>query len=300
MAIRSRVVKLAGVGALAGLLLTCVVAVRAADTTERAPTSMYAVAHVQGYLQPDERPDGLLLAPPPPAPGTARYAADVEGYKSTRALRDTPRWRLAAIDADVNFPHAADTFSCALGVRIDATTTPSLYELLQRTVIDAGQSTYPAKEKYQRPRPYAVFNDPICVPEDAERLRTNSSYPSGHASLGWVWALLLAELAPDRADAVMARGYAFGESRVVCGVHWPSDIEAGRTIASAVFAKLHSKPQFVGRMQAARDELRRARSSAMKHAPDCALERAALGERPATTSRAARDMAAVASGRAAR
>jgi acid phosphatase (class A) len=131
-----------------------------------------------------------------------------------------------------------------------------------------------------------MFPEPICVPQDAERLRNNGSYPSGHASLGWTWALLLAELAPDRADALLARGYAYGENRVVCGVHWPTDVEAGRTIAAAVSAKLHSKPEFVGQMQAARDELRRARTDGNAKAPDCSLERSALGEPRATPSHA--------------
>jgi acid phosphatase (class A) len=297
MATLSRIVRIRAAGALAALIAAFSVS---ADTAERAPTSMYAVGHVAGYLDPAERPDSLLLAPPPPAQGTARFAADVEGYKAARALRETPRWRLAIVDADVKFPHAADTFACALGVRIDATTTPTLYELLQRTVIDAGQSTYAAKEKYQRPRPFAVYGDSICVPEDAERLRSNGAYPSGHASLGWVWALMLAELAPERANAVIARGYAYGENRVVCGVHWPSDVEAGRTIASAVFAKLHAKTEFVSQMQAARDELRKARSVAAKPAPDCTLERAALVEAPATPRRTAADWARAPSVQAAR
>ena len=129
---------------------------------------------------------------------------------------------------------------------------------------------------YKRPRPFAVFNEPICVPQDADRLRESGAYPSGHASLGWTWALILAELVPERADAIFSRGRAFGDNRVVCGVHWPSDVQAGQTIAAAVVARLHAKPEFVAEMQRARAELAQAALSPRK--PDCALERAALAD----------------------
>jgi acid phosphatase (class A) len=270
---------------LACLLTAAADAPAPSESNARAGTSIYAADRWPGYLDAGERPDSVSLAPPPPAEGTARLAADVEGYKSTRALRDTARWRLARSDSDLKFPHAAGTFSCALGVPIEPTTLPNLYELLQRTIVDAGQSTYPAKDKYRRPRPYAVYGDAICVPEDAERLRTSGAYPSGHASLGWVWALMLAELAPERADALLARGLAFGESRVICGVHWPSDIDAGRTIAAAVFAKLHSKPEFVAQMRAAKAEIAKARaSSAPARVAECATERNALAESASTVA----------------
>ena len=82
----------------------------------------------------------------------------------------------------------------------------------------------------------------------------NSSWPSGHAMLGWTYALLLAELVPEQADAVLLRGRQFGDSRVVCGVHYPSDVEAGRAVGAALVARLHAEPQFVADMAAAKAE----------------------------------------------
>jgi len=66
---------------------------------------------------------------------------------------------------------------------------------------------------------------PVCTPEDEEVLRKDGFYPSGHTALGWAWALILTEIAPDRADAILARGRAFGVSRNICNVHWHSDVE---------------------------------------------------------------------------
>jgi acid phosphatase (class A) len=73
-----------------------------------------------GYLPNDARPNSLALLPPPPVPGSAAMAADAETYRVTRELRDTPRWALAAHDANLSFPEAADAFSCALDAPITA------------------------------------------------------------------------------------------------------------------------------------------------------------------------------------
>ena len=99
---------------------------------------------------------------------------------------------------------------------------------LRRTLTDAGLSTYTAKNNCRHKRPFKVNENPVCTPEEEEKLRKDDSYPSGHTALGWAWALVLAEIAPDRADAVLARGRAFGESRIICNVHWHSDVVQGR------------------------------------------------------------------------
>ena len=89
-------------------------------------------------------------------------------------------------------------------------------------------------------------------------MKTNASYPSGHAMVGWSWGLILSELAPASADSLMAAGKAVGDSRVICGVHFQSDIEAGRTLASAMVARLHGEPEFQRDLATARRELARA------------------------------------------
>lgn len=256
-------------------LVTCI-ALLACATLAPWPCAQ-GQSKVSGYLEVDERPDSLLIVPPPPRAGTAAHVADVEAHRDMRALRDTPRWRLARADANVQFPQAASTFSCALGVAISKERTPHLYRLLQRTLIDAGQSTAKAKDAYARPRPSNVYDEPICVPGDAPALRRSGSYPSGHAAAGWAWALILAELAPERSGPILRRGYEFGLSRAVCGVHWLSDIDAGRTVGAAAVARLHGDGEFRAQLELARAEIARVLGSPRgDQAASCQAESAAL------------------------
>ena len=244
--------------------------------TDRVPTSAAAAAKAPGYLAPEARPDGIALVPPPPAPGSPGFQRDERVYAELGKFEGTARWRLAAADANLKFPAAANVFACALGIQVDQATTPRLYTLLQRTIIDAGQSTYPAKLKYGRNRPFEDTGDPTCVPEDESALRGNESYPSGHASLGYVWAEVLAEVMPDRADALRARGYEFGQSRVVCRVHRQSDVDAGRMIGQAVVPRLHQNAEFLADLSAAKGEAQRARQRGAGPGRDCDAEAAAL------------------------
>ena len=68
----------------------------------------------------------------------------------------------------------------------------------------------------------------------------------------------MAELVPSRADAILQRGRDYGDSRVICGYHFPSDIESGRLLAAAVIARMHADPAFRRDLDAARRELARA------------------------------------------
>lgn len=232
---------------------------------------------LRGYLAQEELPDSLALLPPPPAAGSLALAADGEAYRALTALLDGPRGALAAKDANLRFPQAASTFSCALDVLISEQATPNLNMLLRRTLTDAGLAAHKAKEKYQRIRPFVVFNAPTCTPADEAHMRKDGSYPSGHSARGWAWALMLTEIAPERGHALLLRGRAYAQSRGVCGAHWKSDIEAGRLIGSATVARLHDKAEFTAQMAAAKDEIAQARASGQRPvAADCAAEAAAM------------------------
>ncbi len=230
-----------------------------------------------GYLPSDAYPDSLALLPPPPAEGSAALALDGEVSRQNLALRGTPRWELAIEDANLAFPMVAGTFSCALGTPITEQDTPHLYMLLRRTLADAGLSTYAAKNHYQRTRPFIVNGEPICTPDEEEGLRKDGSYPSGHTAIGWAWALILTGIAPEQADAILARGRAFGESRLVCNVHWHSDVVEGRFMGAATVARLQADPEFQAAVEAAKGELAAARAKALEPARDCAAEADALG-----------------------
>jgi acid phosphatase (class A) len=231
---------------------------------------------LNGYLPRADLPDSLALVAPPPAAGSPQALADENAFRNTVAQRNSPRWNLAARDANLTFPQAADTFSCALGMPISAKDTPQLTMLLRRTLTDAGLATYRAKDHYKRTRPFVAFSEPTCTPAEEAMLSKDGSYPSGHSAVGWAFALVLTEIAPQRANPLLARGYAYGQSRVICGVHWQSDVDAGRVVAAATVARLHADPVFRAQLAAAGEEVSRGLAKTPPPQAGCAAEDAAL------------------------
>ncbi len=226
-----------------------------------------------GYLAEDEIPDSASLLPPPPAPGSTAFALDEELNRQALALRGTARWELAARDA---IPNPGAVFSCALGMPISAKDAPNLFVLLRRSVVDVGAAVTPTKKLYQRKRPFLVNEQPICVPGSEESTGRDGSYPSGHTASGWVCALILAEIAPDRTDAVLARGWEFGQSRAVCNVHWQSDVTQGRVVGAALVARLHASEEFRADLESAREEIVAVRTKELPQSRDCEAEARAV------------------------
>ncbi len=183
---------------------------------------------------------------------------------------------MAADDTILKFPKAAEVFSCALDLPISQESTPHLNMLLRRTLTDAGLSTYAAKDHYKRVRPFVAIKEPTCAPAEEPSVVKDPSYPSGHAAVGWAWSLVLTELAPERADLLLARGHAFGQSRMICGMHWQSDVDSGRQVGAAAVARLQSDPEFRAQLNAARSEISAARTRGLKTGKNCQTENAAL------------------------
>lgn len=228
-----------------------------------------------GYLARGAAPDSLLINPPPPAPGSAAQKRDDEAAAAAVALRGSPRWEQAALDAELFAPATTGLFSCAAGFVIGPETTPKLTALMRKVGPDLALAVYPTKLRYRRQRPFMVNGQPTCTPQHEAILRKDGSYPSGHTAIGYGWSLVLAEIVPDRAAQIVARGIAFGDSRRICNVHWLSDIEEGRSVAAAVVARLHAEPAFRADVEAARAEVAGLRATLPK--PDCAREDKALG-----------------------
>lgn len=218
-----------------------------------------ARAPLKGYLTADTMPDTVRVLPPPPPIGSGRALDDEAIFTNTRALAGSQRWALATSDA--NLRQGPGYFACALGIELDAQNAPKLTRLFFRVAANSHDVVEPPKDHYGRPRPYADAPDaPTCEPK-TEGLTKNPSYPSGHATLSWAWGLILAELAPDRATDIMMRARSIGESRIVCGVHYLSDVEAGRDDGAALVAAEHGSGEFRADMDAAREELRAVRET---------------------------------------
>lgn len=229
-----------------------------------------------GYLDPADLPLRLALLGAPPKPDSAALARDEEARRAALALRGTAREALAATDAELSFPGPANTFSCAMGTQISEKNTPHLYTLMQRTLTDAGGSTYAGKNAYNRTRPFVVHDEGTCRKDMEPLLRTDGSWPSGHSAAGWAWGLILAEVNPARATELMTRGLAYGQSRVICNAHWQSDVDAGRIMGAATVASLHSNPAFLKDLAAAKEEIQAAQKAGNTPTENCAAEGVAL------------------------
>jgi len=261
------------------VLATCLAATLSCASTRTVARPFLVAGSSTGFVERQAMPDGLSLLPPPPEKGSKAFALDEAEMKASLDIRGS-RWSQAVVDADLSFPNAAGTFSCALGVPITEKDTPHLYALLYRTSKDASEGMSATKEHYRRARPFAMNGKPVCTPAAEQDLRRNGSYPSGHTAAGWVWALVLAEISPDRRTPSRVGGWRPGESRIVCNVHWYSDVVQGRTLASAVVARLHAETAFRDELRAAQAELVEVRARGLAPTRDCAQEASALQVTP--------------------
>ncbi|MBE7199854.1 MAG: phosphatase PAP2 family protein [Parafilimonas terrae] len=236
---------------------------------------------VKPYLAEGAAPDPLQILSPPPALHSPLDNADHAAFTSTRALKGSARWNLAANDVSEGATAVLDNFACVLGVRIDQARVPATLNLLERARLDLARATRIPKVHYRRLRPFVGNEAPICV-QRTQVLTDSFSYPSGHATQGWAYALIMSALVPEKATAILTRGRAYGESRIVCGVHWPSDVAAGRTNGASVFAALLGDASFRSDLDKARSELRAAlqEGGAPPDQALCTREAEALKEPP--------------------
>jgi len=232
-----------------------------------------------GYLTAAEMPDvGRIVAPAPPA-GDPKEARDMAVYRATRSLEGSPRWALALSDNDLTTAGMIRVFSCSLGASLTPANSPRLSALLGKAEADWTSAFTNLKNLYKTKQPFELEPGHVCVPSTAG-LVNNPDYPSGHTTWGWAMGLLLTELAPDAATGVLLRAKAYGESRVVCGVHTVSAVEGGMATGTAVLAAQHGSAAFRADLEAARTELAALRAAAAGTPASCALEREALGKSP--------------------
>ncbi len=209
------------------------------------------------FLQEGDVPNSYLLLPPPPDGASITFLNDQARYTWGKTMRNTPRGDQAVTDARVDGNGVPEAFSEAFGVEIDEN-TPEILKLVIGMREDAGDlGTREAKNYYNRQRPFSFYDEDTCNPEQQEELSTNGSYPSGHTSIGWATALVLAEINPERQNEILKRGYEMGESRVICGYHFQSDVDAGRITGAVTVARLHADPAFQEQLSKAKAEFSR-------------------------------------------
>jgi len=232
-----------------------------------------------GYLSPKELPNSIKLLPPPPEPGSEAQRRDEVAREAALPLKGTARYALAAADAVRTHENTVKGFQCAFGTDISMQRTPALYQLLSRVRLDVRAASYPAKQHFARPRPFVVHNARTCYSDDEEMVHDDGSYPSARGAVGWAYALVLAELRPDRAEVILKRGRDFGESRIVCDQEWQSDVDAGRTVATVTVSRLESNEKYRADLASARKEVAAEIAAGAKPSANCGMEGAALAQR---------------------
>ena len=217
------------------------------------------------YLYVKDVANSEKLLPPPPTENSKRFAYDREQWEWGKSLRDTPRGKQAIVDADLSDGWLDRSFSEAFGMPLTKENAPEIYKLMNNMKEDAGDlATRACKNHYMRPRPFVVFNEPTATPWDEPALRKNGSYPSGHTSIGWATALVLAEINPARVNEIIKRGFEFGQSRVIVGAHYQSDVDMGRVVGAACVSSLHQNKDFQKQLKKAKKEFAKLSKRAKK------------------------------------
>ena len=207
------------------------------------------------YFEIDDLPNAVKWLPTPPEPNSTQFAYDLTQYMWGKGERlNEERARQAIDNSVIDMGEMALQFSEPFGMEISEEKTPKIFHVLYRGVLTVRLCARKPKTALPRLRPYVRYNEPTLIPDDEDNLRENGSYPSGHTIRGWAMTLLLCEINPAAQDDLLALGYQWGQSRVIAGYHWQSDVDAGRLLASAGYARLHTNQDFLADMAAARAE----------------------------------------------
>jgi acid phosphatase (class A) len=186
----------------------------------------------------------VIVAPPPAdSPEGKSDLAEVLQLQKSRTPADITR-----IKSEENLQ--PEIFSQVLGPRFTRQNAQHTFALLDKISEDVGSIAEEAKSIWNRPRPSQA--DKRVIPCIA--LPGNPSYPSGHTTLAYAWAAVLAEIFPDRAKALMSRAELVGQDRIKAGVHHPSDVAAGHQLGLTVAQLMHANPNFRNDLSLAEDE----------------------------------------------
>ncbi|MBQ4021697.1 MAG: phosphatase PAP2 family protein [Bacteroidales bacterium] len=217
------------------------------------------------YIPEKEMPDVVQCIPAPPEDPSTGFDYDILRYMWGKQQRkDSVRLAMAVRDAVWNMDTTLAILGVPFGMEISKTSTPAIYEVLTRGITTIENIRFRPKAHYFRIRPFAYFAEPSIFPQDDEWLATEGSYPSGHTIRAWACALLMAQINPEAAEAIFARAWQSGESRVISGCHWQSDVDASRPVAGIGYSRLQSSEEFQRDIFRAKQEFRHLSAPATK------------------------------------
>ncbi len=208
-----------------------------------------ALADQDSYLSPSIV-DLVHILAPPPTPDSAAGKADLQAVLDAQRNRTPAEAASAEADAQISVFRFAD----AIGPGFKAENLPLTAKFFAKISADERQAVVASKAYFNRPRPFVA--DTRVHP--VVREPANASYPSGHATFAYTDAIILAYMLPEKAAAIFDRAGIYAHNRVVAGVHYPSDIEAGRISGSVIDNVLLHNAIFMADFEKARIEVRRA------------------------------------------
>ena len=210
------------------------------------------------YFSAEEMPNLIKCLPPPPDTIGIDFAHDIMRYMWGKTQRcDSVRAAIATRDAAWNYDSLFAQFNLPFGLEISKEGTPEIYKYLVNSLSTIDQTRIAPKAFYHRKRPFERFHEHMLTVNEEQELSGEGSYPSGHSQRGYATALLLSEVNPANADTIMARGFMYGESRVITGAHWQSDVDASRLCGAIGLARLHTSPAFLEQLGKAQAEFKR-------------------------------------------
>jgi acid phosphatase (class A) len=234
------------------VLRACALALVASSLTFSAQTVKTATApkapKTPYYIDPAVM-DLPALIPSPPAPDSAVVKAEFAELHQIEATR-TPA-QVAAAKAD-DAEEDMFSYTTVFGPDFNPGNLPLTADLGAHVKNEQSVAGGALKALFQRVRPYNADKSlhPVCPVTNVP-----NAYPSGHAFTGYLEALTLAEIAPEKRAEILARADNYAHNRLVCGVHYPSDIEASRRVAYVVFGYMLATPKFQHDLAAAKTEM---------------------------------------------
>jgi acid phosphatase (class A) len=187
-----------------------------------------------------------------------------------RRPRPAPRKRLRTCKCPANWSKRAPAkeaarlsvfyFAQAIGPVFQPGKLPKTEALLAQIKKDIREPINTPKNHWKRLRPYQMdasltFGQP----------ESSFSYPSGHSTVGTVEALVLAELFPEKREAILELGRQIGWDRVLTGYHFLTDVRAGRVLGQAIVREMMDNPFFQHDLAEAKAEIAAATQPAESH-----------------------------------
>jgi acid phosphatase (class A) len=218
----------------------------------------FAVAFASPVLAGDAKPftdnkevNLLNLLPPPPANDSAQMKAELGEILTIQVTRTPEMAARAVADAEEDIWRFSDVIDSP---KFTKENLPKFSAFFDRIVETEAAVVDPAKDVWKRPRPqiYSDLVKPI-VP-----LSKSGSYPSGHTTLGTLMGVVLSNMVPEKKTAIMTRAWEYGHNRVVGGIHYSTDIEAGRISGMVIAQTIMTHDDYKAEFEAAKTELRAA------------------------------------------